>query len=669
MESRIWSEDDKRRTEEFMEEIERRLKIRRIFKSLESFIIMVNVIPPDHVDDVPVVEPNQHDDVPVVPEPIIEDEDEDPEEDEFEEEEDPQEEEDDMEVDIKEDENEPELTYPYEEVDPLNPPSPASESEPDDEIEVENTIVQRGMRTVPAYDGLLPGLMRRDINSLFGQMASLSRRLCGRKIAHALVEKKGKVKDEYYGKLILDLGNEVRSSVEQGMAEMEKLVENLGNAKDKVECKKLKKEFKETRTMPLKSAPLTQAAIHRMIKESVDAAIAAERARHVNAGNDARGSGPVRGQDVAPAVRECTFVGFMKCNPTAFHGTKGAVELRRWFEKTKSVFGISECAEGKKVKFAAVTLQGPSLTWWNAKVATMGLETVNQMPWTKMKQLMTAEFYPIEEVQRMEHELWNLKVKEYNIVAYTQRFNELALICPRMVEPERVKVDAYIRGLTDNIKGEVTSSKPANLNEAVRMAHKLMEQKSQAREERILEGKKQKWESFQRSSAISVERLGTRQGPQKVKQEEVGEAHIRAYAIKDVEPQGPNVVTGTFLLNNRYASVLFDSGSDRSFVGTRFSSMLNIDPVKIGACYEVELADGKVVSTNTILKGCTLNLVNHIFEIDLMPIELGTFGIIIGMDWLVKHDVVIVYGCNTPKMGRSGIWVGECYFIDQQHEI
>ncbi|GKC15246.1 putative reverse transcriptase domain-containing protein [Tanacetum coccineum] len=219
--------------------------------------------------------------------------------------------------------------------------------------------------------------------------------------------------------------------------------------------------------MPPKSAPLTQAAIRRMIKESVDAAIAAERARHANVGNDARGSGPARGQDAAPAVRECTFAGFMKCNPTAFHGTEGAVELLRWFEKTESVFGISECAEGKKVKFAAATLQGPALTWWNAKIATMGLETVNQMPWTEMKQLMTAEFCPIEEVQRMEHELWNLKVKEYNIVAYTQRFNELALMCPRMVEPERVKVDAYIRGLTDNIKGEVTSSKPANLNEAI----------------------------------------------------------------------------------------------------------------------------------------------------------------------------------------------------------
>ncbi|GJT07793.1 putative reverse transcriptase domain-containing protein [Tanacetum coccineum] len=463
--------------------------------------------------------------------------------------------------------------------------------------------------------------------------------------------------------------------------------------------------------MPPKSAPMTQAAIRRMIKESVDATIAAEWARQANVRNDASGFGPVRGRDTAPAVRECTFAGFMKCNPAAFHGVEGAVKLRRWFEKTESIFKISECAESKKVKFAAATLEGPALTWWKTKVAT------------------------IEEIQRMEHELCNLKIKEYDIVAYTQRFNELALMCPRMVELERVKVDAYIRGLTDNIKGEVTSSKPADLNKAVRMDHKLMEQKSQARNERILEGKKRKWENLQGGNSSGkgnqkdnsrqtlqnnqkqgnaramvtaptdgklplCERCFTRhvgqctikchkcgkvghkarycreksvatganaqpiwtcydcgeQGhtrnrcPKKVKQEEVGEVRGRAYAIKDAEPKGPNVVTGTFLLNNRYASVLFDSGSDRSFVNTRFSSLLDIKPIKIEDSYEVELADGRVVSTNTVLKGCTLSLVNHIFEIDLMPIELGTFDVIIGMDWLVKHDAVIVCGEKVVRI-------------------
>ncbi|GJZ34715.1 putative reverse transcriptase domain-containing protein [Tanacetum coccineum] len=82
----------------------------------------------------------------------------------------------------------------------------------------------------------------------------------------------------------------------------------------------------------------------------------------------------------------------------------------------------------------------------------------------------------------------------------------------------------------------------------------------------------------------------------------------------------------------------------RSFMNTRYSSLLNIKPNKIEDSYEVKLADGRVVSTNTVLKGCTLSLVNYIFEIDLMPIELGTFDVIIGMDWLVKHDVVIVCG-------------------------
>ncbi|GJZ18060.1 hypothetical protein Tco_0554183 [Tanacetum coccineum] len=190
---------------------------------------MANVNHP-HDHNVPVVEPNQHDDVLIVLEPVLEDEDEDPEEEEFEEEEDPQEE-DDMKIDIEEDENEPGLTYPYEEVDPLNPAPPASKSEHDNEIKVENPIEhedetipvsvyvvgESSTAAIPQEDGdrLLPGFMRRDINSLFGRMVNFSRRLCGREMAHALVEKKGEEKDKFYGKLILDLGNEVRSSVEQ----------------------------------------------------------------------------------------------------------------------------------------------------------------------------------------------------------------------------------------------------------------------------------------------------------------------------------------------------------------------------------------------------------------------------------------------------------------------
>nr|GEX34207.1 retrotransposon protein, putative, Ty3-gypsy subclass [Tanacetum cinerariifolium] len=376
----------------------------------------VNVIPLNHVDDLPVVEPNQHDDVPVVPEPVLVDEDVDPKEEEFKEEDDPQEKEDDMEVDIEEDDNELELTYPYKEVDHLNPPPPISELEP---IEVEDTVESED-ETV---------------------LASVHELVCGHETAYALVKKKGKAKDEYYGKLNLDLGNEVRSILEEGTDVIKNLVKKLGKAEEKAKCKKMKKELEEA---------------------SVDVVIAAERARHANDGNNARGSGPIRGQDATPAVRECTFAGFMKCNPIVFHDTKGSVKLQRWFEKTESVFGISKYAEGKKVKFTAATL------------------------------FLSSRRNSKNRARIMEHE--------------------------------------GQRGLTENIKGEVTSSRPTNLNEAVRMAHKLMKQKSQARDERILEGKKRKWENFQSGNS---------------------------------------------------------SGSDKSFVNNRFSSMLDIDPVKIDARYEV----------------------------------------------------------------------------------
>ncbi|GJV77052.1 putative reverse transcriptase domain-containing protein [Tanacetum coccineum] len=103
-----------------------------------------------------------------------------------------------------------------------------------------------------------------------------------------------------------------------------------------------------------------------------------------------------------------------------------------------------------------------------------------------------------------------------------------------------------------------------------------------------------------------------------------------------------NIVTGTFLLNNRYASILFDTGADRSFVSTAFSSQMDITPSTLDHYYDVELADGRIIGLNTILRGCTLNLLNHPFNINLMPVELGSFNAIIRMDWLAKYQAIIV---------------------------
>ncbi|GJS22150.1 putative reverse transcriptase domain-containing protein [Tanacetum coccineum] len=121
------------------------------------------------------------------------------------------------------------------------------------------------------------------------------------------------------------------------------------------------------------------------------------------------------------------------------------------------------------------------------------------------------------------------------------------------------------------------------------------------------------------------------------------------YAVGNAEKRGnapgnpdANVVTGTFLLNNHYASILFDTGADRSFISTAFSSLINIAPTSLENCYDVELADGKLVKIDTIIRGCTLKFLGHPFNIDLMPVELGSFDVIIGMDWLRRYHAVIV---------------------------
>nr|GFB73114.1 reverse transcriptase domain-containing protein [Tanacetum cinerariifolium] len=120
-------------------------------------------------------------------------------------------------------------------------------------------------------------------------------------------------------------------------------------------------------------------------------------------------------------------------------------------------------------------------------------------------------------------------------------------------------------------------------------------------------------------------------------------ANGRTYLLRDKNAhQDPNVVKGTFLLNHHPARTLFDSEADRSFVSISFASMLNIPSITIDITYNIKMADGNLISTHTVIQGCTLTLLNQTFEIDLMPIELGSFDVVIGMDWLSKYHAKII---------------------------
>ncbi|GKE01482.1 putative reverse transcriptase domain-containing protein [Tanacetum coccineum] len=123
----------------------------------------------------------------------------------------------------------------------------------------------------------------------------------------------------------------------------------------------------------------------------------------------------------------------------------------------------------------------------------------------------------------------------------------------------------------------------------------------------------------------------------------IPKARGKAYAIgKGDANTGSNVAMGTFLLNNHYASVLFDLSADQSFVSTTFSTLLDVIPDTLNVSYDVKLADGRIVETNIVLRGCTIGLLGHPLNIDLMPVELGSFDVIIGIDWLANNHAVIV---------------------------
>nr|GEZ66709.1 hypothetical protein [Tanacetum cinerariifolium] len=150
-------------------------------------------------------------------------------------------------------------------------------------------------------------------------------------------------------------------------------------------------------------------------------------------------------------TRPCYYADFMKCHQLNFKGTEGAVGLTRWIEKMESVFNISGCAvENQSV----------------------------------LKKKMTDKYCPLGEVKKLEIELWNLKVRDNNIPAYTNRFQELALIYTKFIYNETEKVDNYISGLPDNIYGNVKSSKPKTLDETIELANDLIDQKLRTYAER-----------------------------------------------------------------------------------------------------------------------------------------------------------------------------------------
>ncbi|GJT54416.1 putative reverse transcriptase domain-containing protein [Tanacetum coccineum] len=463
-----------------------------------------------------------------------------------------------------------------------------------------------------------------------------------------------------------------------------------------------KRKTRSTPETTTTTTSVTNAQLQAMIDQGVTAALAARDATRNGDDSHTSGTGVRRTERVA---RECTYQDFMKCQPLYFKGTEGVVELTQWFERMETVFRISNCSVDNQIKFSTCTLLAGALTWWNSHVRIVGQDVAYAMTWTDLRKKMTDKYCPRNEMKKLEVELWNLKVKGTDVTGYNQRFQELALLCVRMFPEESDKVERYVGGLPDMIQGSVVASKPKTMQEATEMASELMDKKINTIAERQAENKRKfddtsknnqnhpqhnkrqnTGRAYTAGSGDKKQYGGSKPlcpkcnynhngpcAPKCYKCNKFGHLARNCRSSASVNPgsnqrgngtgQGPtcfecgvrghfktdcpklknnNNNRGTFLLNNRYASILFDTGADRSFVSTAFSSQIDITPSTLDHYYDVELADRRIIGLNTILRGCTLNLLNHPFNINLMHVELGSFDAIIVMDWLARYQAIIV---------------------------
>nr|GFA84088.1 hypothetical protein [Tanacetum cinerariifolium] len=221
--------------------------------------------------------------------------------------------------------------------------------------------------------------------------------------------------------------------------------------------------------------PNTDTPPHYMTPESVQAMIDQALLRNSTNGDGSQSSHEDNPRHVQ-TTRPCFYADFMKCHPLNFKGNEGVVGLTRWIKKMESVFNISGCAIENQIKFATCTLLDAALTWWNGQIRTLGPEAY-AMTWEVLKKKMTDKYCPQGEVKKLEIELWNLKVKGNDVPTYTNRFQELTLICTKFVANENEKIDKYISGLSDNIYRNVKSSKPRTLDETIELTNDLMDQK------------------------------------------------------------------------------------------------------------------------------------------------------------------------------------------------
>nr|GEZ63788.1 reverse transcriptase domain-containing protein [Tanacetum cinerariifolium] len=342
----------------------------------------------------------------------------------------------------------------------------------------------------------------------------------------------------------------------------------------------------------------------------------------------------------------------------ALKSTEGVASLSQWCERMEYVFHISNCAVENQVKFATCTLHSVALTWWNTHVKTVGHDAAyvaskpKTMQWaieiaTELMDKKIRTFAECETVSKRKFENTSRNTQNKQQQQHSnKRQNTGRVYTATSGEKKQYGGSKTLCAKCNYHHDGPCAPKCRNYNKIGHFARDCSSatNTNNANNQRGT-GSGQRPACYECGVQVHFKRECHKLKNNNNHGNQGGRSNAlaRVYAVgrAGTDPDA-NVLTGTFLLNNRYASILFDTSADRSFVSTTFSTQINITPSALDHCYDVELADGRIIGLNTILRGYTLNLLNHPFNIDLMPVELGSFNAIIGMDWLAKYQAVIV---------------------------